>query len=362
MVQDVTERKRVEEALRQSEERVRQQLAELEAIYATTPLGLCVLDTELRFRRINQRLAEINGVPVADTIGRTLQEVVPGLSTQAEAAFRRVLETGETTRSEFRGETRAQPGVERVWDQTWYPLRDSSSQIVGVGVVAEEITARKQAEEQMRASLSEKEILLKEIHHRVKNNIQVISSLLSLQIEHRDDPALRTVLSDVRDRVKSMALVHEQLYSSTNLAQVDLAEYARRLMRDLFRSHGALASKISLRLEAHSVNVGVDVAVPYGLILNELATNALKHAFVGRDSGEILIETHTGKRGEIHLRFVDNGVGFPANLNYHKPRSLGLRLVQMLTDQLNGTLQMQNGAGTDVRLTFASAAQVHADA
>jgi two-component sensor histidine kinase len=251
--------------------------------------------------------------------------------------------------------------VERIWDETWYPLRDSSGQIVGVGVVAEEITARKQAEEQMRASLREKEILLKEIHHRVKNNIQIISSLLSLQIEHRGDPALRTVLSDVRDRVKSMALVHEQLYRSTNLAQVDLAEYARRLMTDLFRAHGALASKVKLRLEAHSVNVGVDVAVPYGLILNELATNALKHAFVGRDSGEIVIETRTGPRGEIHLRFADNGVGFPANLDYDKPRSLGLRLVQMLTGQLSGTLQMQNGAGTDVRLTFARVGQVHAD-
>jgi two-component sensor histidine kinase len=180
-----------------------------------------------------------------------------------------------------------------------------------------------------------------------------------LQIESREDPALRTVLSDVRDRVKSMALVHEQLYSSANLAQVDLARYARRLMQDLFRAHGAIASKISLRMEAEPVSVGVDVAVPLGLILNELATNALKHAFIGRDKGEIFISILATADDEIHLRFADNGVGLPANLPSHKPRSLGLRLVQMLTDQLNGTLSSQTVDGTDIRLTIASTGQVH---
>jgi two-component sensor histidine kinase len=206
--------------------------------------------------------------------------------------------------------------------------------------------------EQIRASLREKETLLKEIHHRVKNNLQVISSLLSLQSDKLTDSAARKLLLDSRDRVRSMALVHEKLYNSHDLAQVELGEYTRSLMNDLLQAHAALASKVRLRIEQDAVFVPVDVAIPCGLILNELATNALKHAFHNRAEGEIAIETRRLDDGNIRVVFSDDGSGLPPGLDWRTTDSLGLRLIRMLTEQLGGTSELVNGQGTRFELNL----------
>jgi two-component sensor histidine kinase len=152
-----------------------------------------------------------------------------------------------------------------------------------------DITERKRAEKALKVSLHEKEVLLKEIHHRVKNNMQVISSLVSLQADGSKDETVREVLKDVTYRIRSMALVHEKLYQSADLAHIDFAEYSRSLMNYLWRAHGAVAANIRLTLNLAPVSLPVDTAVPCGLILNELGGNALKHAFRGRSEGEVTV-------------------------------------------------------------------------
>jgi len=206
---------------------------------------------------------------------------------------------------------------------------------------------------QVRASLQEKEILLKEVHHRVKNNMQIISSLLSLQADRAGAVgATQLDFRDVRDRVRSMALVHEKLYQSENLARVQISEYTRSLMNDLLQAYVSDLPKVQLRLDLESAEVPVDIAISFGLILNELATNAFKHAFCGRDNGEIHIKLETDRNGEIWLRFADNGRGFDAPLRWESVDSLGLRLVRMLTQQLGGHVEMRSDRGTTFELSF----------
>jgi PAS domain S-box-containing protein len=242
-------------------------------------------------------------------------------------------------------------------DGSTFPV-EVSSRKVSVGgetfllSIVRDITERKRSDAQIQASLREKEILLKEIHHRVKNNMQVISSLVSMQAEEVEDQKLLALLEEVRNRVQSMALVHERLYQSENLAQVDFAVYAQELLDYLLRSYRSNA-QVTLRLESDPIWLDVDTAVACGLIMNELATNALKHAFNNREEGEIAIELRAGRKpGSARFRLADNGTGLPTTLNWEKSRSLGLRLVRMLTQQLNGSLEVHVNHGTEFLLSF----------
>jgi PAS domain S-box-containing protein len=231
-------------------------------------------------------------------------------------------------------------------------IRDKTGRITrSLGMVLD-ITERKQAEERTKTTLREKEVLLKEIHHRVKNNMQVISSLVSLQAEGSEDETVRKLLRDVTDRVRSMALVHEKLYQSSDLARVDFAEYARTLLGHLWRAHGAYALGIRLELDLEPMSLAVDAAVPCGLILNELAANALKHAFPRGSSGQVAVSLHGGAEGRVWLRVRDDGVGFPVGFDWRKAHSLGLRLVQMLTGQLGGSAEVEGGEGTAFEIAF----------
>jgi len=207
--------------------------------------------------------------------------------------------------------------------------------------------------ERLKASLAEKETLLKEIHHRVKNNLQIICSLISLQASKIGDQAQQSLFQDTCDRIRSMALVHEKLYQSKDLGRVELAEYTSQLMNDILRSNGTVAEKVQLRLELEPVLLPVDVAIPCGLILNELTTNALKHAFHDRPSGEISVQLRATPEEIVQVDFRDNGTGFPHHVDWRSPNTLGLQLVHMLTDQLHGKMDIQNGQGANYRLTFA---------
>lgn len=215
-----------------------------------------------------------------------------------------------------------------------------------------DITERKAAEEAIKASLREKEVLLKEVHHRVKNNLQVISSLVSLQADGLEEETVREVLRDVMYRVRSMALVHEKLYQSAELARVDFAEYTRSLLNYLWRAHGSAAAAIGLKLELEPLPLPVDTAVPCGLILNELASNALKHAFHHRDEGVVTVALSCGADRVVRLGVRDDGTGMPPDLDWHQSSSLGLRLVHMLARQLNATVELNRGIGTEFVMTF----------
>lgn len=215
--------------------------------------------------------------------------------------------------------------------------------------VAFDITDTKRAEEVARASLHEKETLLKEIHHRVKNNLQVTSSLLKLQAERIDDESARRALREGQNRIRSMALVHELLYRSDDLANVDLGAYIERLSRQLLRSHGVEGSKVKVERKLMSVPLPIDVAVPCGLILNELASNALKHAFADGRRGTITIELRWADDGDV-LVVRDDGVGLPPEFDLAKSTTLGLRLIQTLADQIHATLVVRSSSGTEIEV------------
>ncbi|MEI7832198.1 MAG: PAS domain S-box protein [bacterium] len=343
---DVTERKQAEEALTAAYE-------EIAITYRYAPVGLCVLDTDLRYVRVNERMAEINGLSVEQHLGRTIREVVPDIAQQVELDFQHIIVTGEPKLNiEICGETAAHIGVMRTWVEHWLPLRNSDGVVIGINIVADEITERKRTEEALRTSLREKDVLLKEIHHRVKNNMQVISSLVNLQAETLDNPGLSALFNDLRDQIRSMALVHEKLYQSDSLARVDFAEYAESLLNYLWRAHGDTTAKVQLKLNLQSVPLSVETAVPCGLILNELVTNALKHAYADCAQCELTVTLQTNPEGRILLRVSDNGPGLPEGLDWRKSTSLGLRLVQMLTTQLRGTLDVTSDDGVTVEVGF----------
>jgi PAS domain S-box-containing protein len=232
------------------------------------------------------------------------------------------------------------------------PLRDPQGNARGCIGAFMDITDRKKSEEAIKASLSEKEVLLKEIHHRVKNNMQVISSLVDLQADEVKDDAVRGIFQDVIHRVRSMALVHEKLYQSADLSRVDFGDYAQSLLQYLWRAQGVVNDGVQLDLELESILMPVNAAVPCGLILNELFSNALKHAFRGREGGRVTVRLGQDGAGRVRLDVCDDGVGLPAGLDWRSAPSLGLRLVQMLARQLNAALELESADGTTFTITF----------
>jgi PAS domain S-box-containing protein len=231
---------------------------------------------------------------------------------------------------------------------------NEKGEVSGVFAAARDITERQRAEEKIKASLQEKETLLREIHHRVKNNMQVISSLLNLQARASGNPELTGLLNKSQSRIRSMALVHEKLYSSKNFARIDLVDYARSLSQELFKTYHISNGKIDLIIQTDGVvHVDINRAIPCGLILNELISNALKHAFPrdGHGKLQILINETKDKEKEIIVR--DNGVGLPDNIDIHQPQSLGLELVNgLVKKQLDGQMELRRDNGTEFRIKF----------
>ncbi|MGK7920675.1 MAG: PAS domain S-box protein [Trichodesmium sp.] len=223
-----------------------------------------------------------------------------------------------------------------------------------VQAVVRDITERKRNEEQIKASLAEKEVLLKEIHHRVKNNLQVISSLLRLQSRYIQDQRVMEMLKESQNRVRSMALVHEHLYQSKDLSKIDFTEYIRNLVSHLFQAYEVKARGVKLNVNVVSVFLNIDTVVPCGLIINELVSNSLKYAFPEESLGNISIDFNYDPHNEnkFILKVGDNGIGFPQDLDYKNSGSLGLRLVCSLVRQLKGEIELVHQAGTAFEITF----------
>jgi len=215
--------------------------------------------------------------------------------------------------------------------------------------LVDEIRQRSLAEEQLKASVLEKEILIKEIHHRVKNNLQIIISLLYFQSKKTDDPSLVSALVDSQTRVKSMALVHEKLYQSGNLSSIDFNGYLQNLVSNLMISYDIDQSRIRVTISAHNLPLTINMAIPLGLIMNELVSNAMKYAFPDGGKGELTI-TGSVQDEQIIVKVRDNGRGIPEGFDWRNTDSLGLHLVQMLTRQLKGTIDLDPAAGTEFTL------------
>jgi two-component sensor histidine kinase len=202
------------------------------------------------------------------------------------------------------------------------------------------------------SALAAKELLLKEVHHRVKNNLQIISSLLYMQSESLQDLAAARALQDSQERVQCMALIHERLNLDGEPDRLDFREYASTLARDLFHSYGVDSERIALRFELEPVSLGLNQAIPCGLILNELLTNSLKHAFPNQRRGEILVKLSWAEDQPVKLTVADDGVGLPAEFDWKESQSLGLRIMNILGRQLDGAIQRKTGGGTMFSLEF----------
>jgi len=218
-----------------------------------------------------------------------------------------------------------------------------------------DITDRKKAEKRLRTSLNEKEVLLQEIHHRVKNNLQIISSLLNLQARHIQDQNFLDMFKESQNRVQSMSLVHERLYQSNDLAHINFHDYIANLADALYQSHGIDNTDIALEINIKNLFLNIEMAIPCGLLINELLSNALKHAFPHTFKGkpQIKIEMNKNRDKTIDLIFSDNGIGIPEGFDIRKTESLGLELVTVLVEgQLEGNITLNREQGTHFHIHF----------
>lgn len=211
--------------------------------------------------------------------------------------------------------------------------------------------------EHSRAALHQKETLLQEIHHRIKNNLQVVASLLRLQSRRIKDEEMTALFRDSEDRVKSIALIHEKLYRTEDFSQIEFGQYLRELASGLFSAYGVNQAKISLRFDMDEVYLSIDSATPCGLLMNELISNSLKHAFDGMDEGEVDITLRSNPDGSVTVAVRDSGVGYPEGLEFERGGSLGLELVRTLTAQLGGSIEYNSSPGAETRITFTDRAR-----
>jgi PAS domain S-box-containing protein len=232
------------------------------------------------------------------------------------------------------------------------PIHTADGTARGASEICRDISQEKIKDRELRASLREKEILLKEVHHRVKNNLQVISSLLNLQSSYLPTPELRGLFGESQARVQSIALVHEQLYRSKDLAHVNFEDYIRMLASGVFQAQSRIGQPITYAVEAGQIHLNVDTSVPCGLIVNELMTNALKHAFPDGRPGNILVSLQNITEDRLELNVSDDGVGLPPELDPRKTTTLGLDLVFTLADQLDAEVTVDRSPGTNFKFTF----------
>jgi len=344
VVRDVTERKRAEEALRESEEKFRSLAEQSPSMIFINKKGEVVY--------ANKRCEEIMGYKREEFYSPDfdfLSLIAPESRDHVKASFSRHMKGEEVPPYEYTLVTKDGKKIPAI-DTTKLILYEGENALLGI---ITDITERKRAEELIKASLEEKEVLLKEIHHRVKNNLQIISSLLYLQSKGVKDEKTLEVFRDSQSCVKSMALIHEKIYASGDLAKIDFGEYIRDLTDNLFSSYGINADKVALKIDVKDVSFGVNLAVPCGLIINELISNSLKHAFPEGKTGEIVVSLRVAKEKEVELIVSDNGIGIPEDLDYKNTDSLGTQLVVNLVEkQLKGTIELDRKGGTTLTIKF----------
>ena len=309
------------------------------------------LDVEARFTFGNAAGERLTGYRLDELLGRPFMDLVaPENLPELTDRFRRAI-AGESISPHVWAEMIRKDGS-RVPIELSMANLVLDGHIIGRLGVARDITDRQHAEEQIRASLQEKEVLLKEIHHRVKNNLQIISSLLNLQSKYINDPSALQMFIDSQNRVKSMALIHEILFRSRDITKIDVAEYIKTISVQIFRSYGAYSKNISLNVQVKDIILDVDTAIPCGLIVTELISNSLKHAFREGMEGSININLFTNDSGILTLMVKDNGIGLRDYSDLQNVDSLGLKLVWTLVNQLSGKVEVDCTLGTTFMITF----------
>ena len=358
-VRDITEQKRNEETLHdlnatleaRVDERtktLRQEKERFHSAFDHAPIGMALVAPDGRCLRVNRSLCEIVGYTEAELLAVDFQTIT---HLEADLAHIRDMLAGTIHTYQVEKQYVHKRGhiihillaVSLVRDPERKPLYFIAQ--------IKDITEQKQAETQLKASLQEKEVLLKEVHHRVKNNLQIISTLFDLQSDHTQNRQVLELFREGRARVRSMALIHERLYGSQDLARVDFREYVRQLVQDLYHTYKVSDDDIALYVEIAVPPLPLGIAIPCGLLLNELISNCLKHGFKDSSQGWIRV-TLRGDGPNNVLTVADDGVGFPQDLDFRNTTSFGMQLINTLVEQLKGKIELVNNRGTVVTITF----------
>jgi PAS domain S-box-containing protein len=319
-------------------------------MFEVSPDATLVVDPEGRIVDCNGQAERLFGYAAGELLGQLVEVLVPARLSGRHVADRQGYMEAPRARPMGTGRPlvgRRKDGSEVPVDILLSPL-ETESGIVALAVVRD-VTERRRAEA---LAQTERETHLRELHHRIKNNLQVISSLLFLQSRHTNDPVAVEVLKESQRRVNSIALIHEKLYRSREVDCIDFAEYVRDLVGEVFQAYG-VHEAVAARIRVEDVSLGVDTAIPCGLIINELVSNVLKHAFPDGRRGEVQISLAALDSGDLLLTVADDGIGLPEGFDWRVVSSLGLKLVMDLTRQLDGQVEVDRDAGgTRFRIRF----------
>jgi len=340
-IKDISQQKEDEKALMAQDALLRQFIKH-------SPAAIAMFDRDMNYIQTSDRWLIDYHLSGQDVVGLSHYQVFPDISEQWKAIHQRVLAGAVERREEDPFERVDGPTEWLQWECR--PWRNAEGEVGGIIMFTQVITQRKVIEEQIKTSLREKEVLLKEIHHRVKNNLQIVSTLLDLQSGHTTDQAARDMFKESRGRVKSMALIHERLYRSQDMARVNFGEYVRQLADDLHRTY-RVSEGIRLELDVDIPPLAIDIAIPCGLLLNELISNCFKHAFANALEGRLRVSLRR-EGGANVLTVADDGAGFPTDIDFRNTTSFGLQLVNTMVDQLNGEIVRTTNRGTTFTVCF----------
>ena len=308
---------------------------------------------DLRFVRFNKAGEELLGLKRAELLGKNDYDFFP--KDQADFFTQKDRQTLSKKKLEDISEepiTTKYKG-KRILHTRKIPILDEKGNAKYLLGISEDITEMKEAEELIIRSLQEKEILLKEIHHRVKNNLQVISSILNLQSAYTKDKNALAILKESQNRIKTMALIHESLYQANDFSKIDFSEYILNLADNLAYSYKINDVSVAMETEIEKgIILNIDKAIPSGLIINELISNAYKHAFKNSGAGNNLVNLKLKRNKKIIIEVSDNGVGMNEKIDYRNTESLGLQLVSTLVEQLNGEMKVERKNGTSFWVSF----------
>jgi PAS domain S-box-containing protein len=348
VIRDITARKKTEEALKESQ-------ARLSGIVSSAMDAIITINKDQNIILFNKAAEKLFGYQQNEILGKHIGILIPPDKRNVHKEYVRTFgETGTTNR--HMGALGAVRGIKK--NGHIFPIEASISQVKSSGeklytVILRDITEKELARQELNASLKEKEVLLKEVHHRVKNNLQIISSLLSLQVETSRNDNLADLMLESQNRIKSMALIHEKLYQTQSLSKINASVYLTELIDNIASSYLPDRSQIDIQLNIADIELDIDTGIDFGLIINELISNSLKYAFPGnhKDEKKIIVELQKdGSAGNIRLVIKDTGVGMNVDFKLEESDSLGLQLVNSLVEQLGGTVKFYNNKGTTVEI------------
>jgi PAS domain S-box-containing protein len=319
-------------------------------IVSTMSNFLILLDNEFRIITVNKATTDLLGYDQEELIGNSIEMVFADKNQKLMFRSNNSSNRKINTISHIETYLKSKYGKIIPVILSDSVIQNKDHQTVGIVCIGNDIEEIKEAQYKVKASLEEKEILLREIHHRVKNNLQIISSLLNIQSNYIKDEEDLELLRESQTRIKSMAIIHEGLYKSNDFTHINFKDYIHSLIHYI-SVHYNVSPKILINVDVKNVMLNIETAVPCGLIINELVTNSIKHAFPNGSGGKIKVSLNS-KMGICSLRVSDNGIGFPGNIDFRKTSTLGLRLVNILSNQLDGNIELDNSPGTEFIINF----------